>query len=426
MYEKFYGFREKPFQIVPNPHFLYLTSKHQNALTYLEYGLTEGVGFILLTGEIGTGKTTLIRYILNQIESEILTAVIFNTNVTADQLIILILQEFELEPADDKAKNLDILYHYLISTFSSGKRVLLIIDEAQNLSVEALEEVRMLSNLQSDEQALLQVMLVGQPELKDKLKSPRLVQFSQRIAVSYHLTALSKDDTKAYIASRLHRAGGNPDIFSEEAVERIYQVSKGVPRTINIISDSALVYGFADELKKISLEIVEQVIADKGGLGLEVDEEERSPAVAPLEESATAIATPAQALQLAALERQVHKLQLQMDFQLEQLEEKALKLQEGVIGRLTGLLDQERKQSDRLLQENTVLRERCRLLMRAADRREKDAPAGLLHESKDGQQLQSGAMQDEPPERTAGVNAPISSTEKKDFSSWLKAFFLGE
>ncbi len=426
MYEKFYGFREKPFQIVPNPHFLYLTSKHQNALTYLEYGLTEGVGFILLTGEIGTGKTTLIRYILNQIESEILTAVIFNTNVTADQLIILILQEFELEPADDKAKNLDILYHYLIGTFSSGKRVLLIIDEAQNLSVEALEEVRMLSNLQSDEQALLQIMLVGQPELKDKLKSPRLAQFSQRIAVSYHLTALSRDDTKAYIASRLHRAGGNPDIFSEEAVERIFQVSKGIPRTINIISDSALVYGFADELKKISLEIVEQVIADKGGLGLEVDEEERSAAAAPFEESATAISTPAHALQLAALEKQVHKLQLQMDFQLEQLEEKALKLQEGVIGRLTGLLDQERKQSDRLLQENTVLRERCRLLMRAAGRREKDAPVDLPSENKGEQKPEAVAKQSEAPERIGDVIFSMRSTEKKDFSSWLKAVFLGE
>lgn len=425
MYEKFYGFREKPFQIVPNPHFLYLTSKHQNALTYLEYGLSEGVGFILLTGEIGTGKTTLVRYILNQIESEILTAVIFNTNVTADQLIRLVLQEFELEPADDKAKNLDILYNYLIDKFSSGKRVLLIIDEAQNLSVEALEEVRMLSNLQSDEQALLQIMLVGQPELKDKLKSPRLAQFSQRIAVSYHLTALSRDDTKAYIASRLHRAGGNPDIFSEEAVERIYQVSKGIPRTINIISDSALVYGFADELPKITLEIVEQVIADKGGLGLEVDEEEKGVA-ALAEESAKAIPAAAQALQMGALEKQVHKLQMQMDFQLEQLEERALKLQEGVIGRLTGLLDQERKQSDRLLQENILLKERCRLLMRAAGRREKEASVGLPSEDAGGQRPEAVTRQNEQPAGSNEVDSTTPPAGKKDFSSWLKAIFLGE
>jgi general secretion pathway protein A len=424
LYEKFYGFREKPFQIVPNPKYLYLTSKHQNALTYLEYGLSEGAGFILLTGEIGTGKTTLIRYILNQIESDILTAVIFNTNVTADQLICLVLQEFELVPADDKAKNLDLLYQYLISKFSSGKRVLLIIDEAQNLSVDALEEVRMLSNLQSDEQALLQVMLVGQPELKDKLKSPRLAQFSQRIAVNYHLTALSRDDTKAYIASRLQKAGGNPDIFTEDAVERIFQVSKGTPRTINIICDSALVYGFADELEKVTLETVEQVIEDKGGLGLQVDELAPETVAATGEGAAVALAGTG-AFQLTALEKQVHKLQMQMDFQLEQLEERALKLQEGVISRLTSLIEQERKQSDRLLRENTILRERYKLSLQAGKGEKDEPPPETAPVLKSGQMLQTGHRR----VLSDTKNADPFRTEaepKKGFLPWLKALLFEE
>lgn len=425
MYEKFYGFREKPFQIVPNPKYLYLTSKHQNALTYLEYGLSEGAGFILLTGEIGTGKTTLIRYILNQIESDILTAVIFNTNVTADQLLSLVLQEFELVPADDKAKNLDILYHYLISKFSSGKRVLLIIDEAQNLSVDALEEVRMLSNLQSDEQALLQVMLVGQPELKDKLKSQRLAQFSQRIAVNYHLTALSRDDTRAYIASRLQKAGGNPDIFTEDAVERIFQVSKGTPRTINIICDSALVYGFADELEKITLETVEQVIEDKGGLGLQLDAPAPE-AVAATGEGAAVAPVGAGAFQLAALEKQVHKLQLQMDFQLEQLEERALKLQEGVIGRLTGLLEQERKLSDRLLRENTVLRERYKLLLQAGKGEKDNSPPEAAPVETQKQVLQTGQKPPLPPDKKNDDPIRTEAEPKKGFLPRLKAFLLEE
>lgn len=370
MYEKFYGFSEKPFQIVPNPNFLYLTSKHQNALTYLEYGLTEGVGFILLTGEIGTGKTTLIRHILNQIETDLEVAVIFNTNVTEDQLLNLILQEFELTPvANDKTKNLDILYRFLIKKYARGKRTLLIIDEAQNLSNAVLEEVRMLSNLQSDEQALLQIMLVGQPELKKKLKTPSLAQLSQRIAVNYHLTALNREDTRSYIISRLQKAGGKSDVFTIEAMDMIYQSSGGVPRSINIICDSALVYGFADELKNINANVIEQVLEDKGGMGLELDTASKEMAVTG--EFGDEEYGASHQLRFKSLEDNVRKLQLQMDWQLEELERRAVGFQEELVNKLNQLVEKERRHSVKLLRENTLLRERIKTLQSAQEENSK-------------------------------------------------------
>ena len=251
MYEQFYGFKEKPFQITPNPAFLYRSSKHDTALTYLEYGLTENVGFILLTGEIGSGKTTLVQYILGRLESDIEAAVIFNTNVSAEELLALILEEFEIpRPAGGKADVLTALNGFLVERYARRKRVLLIIDEGQNLSDQALEEVRMLSNLQSDDQSLLQIMLVGQPELIAKLKKPSMRQFSQRIAASYHLTGLDREETEKYIAHRLQKAGGQPDLFTPAAVDIIYKLSGGIPRAINLVCQAALVYGFAEGAAK--------------------------------------------------------------------------------------------------------------------------------------------------------------------------------
>ncbi len=270
MYKAHFGFNEKPFNLVPNPSFLFLSDKHANALTFLEYGLTEKVGFVMLTGEIGSGKTTLVRHLLNQIESDMDVAVIFNTNVLSDELINLILTEFEIEYEDgiSKAKALEFLYEFLIQQYSRNRNVLLIIDEAQNLSAEVLEEIRMLSNLQTDDDMLLQIIIVGQPELRDKIKDPRLEQFAQRIAVSFHLSAMTLDETRDYIAHRVEKAGGDPALFTMEAVEKIYEASAGIPRTINLLCDVALVYGYADEKQNIGLDIIEQVIADKGGMGV--------------------------------------------------------------------------------------------------------------------------------------------------------------
>ncbi|MBL0700715.1 MAG: AAA family ATPase [Desulfosarcina sp.] len=276
MYEKFYELNEKPFNIVPNPAYLYRSEKHQDALTYLEYGLMEATGFILLTGEIGTGKTTLVRYILNQIEPDVDIAVIFNTNITSDQLISLILDNFEITSQKDKTANLDLLYRFLIEKFSHGGRVLLIIDEAQNLAIDVMEEVRMLSNLQSDEQILLQIMLVGQPELKARLQDPRLAQLAQRITVNYHLSTLTREETGEYIAYRLQKAGGSPDIFMPEAVDLIYTHSGGVPRIINLFCDTAMVYGFGYELKQINSKVIDRVIEDKGGIGFYIEPERKN------------------------------------------------------------------------------------------------------------------------------------------------------
>lgn len=270
MYTKHFGFKEKPFNLVPNPSYLFLSSKHANALTFLEYGLTENVGFVMLTGEIGIGKTTLIRHLLNQIESDMDVAVIFNTNVLSNDLINLILNEFEIEYRDgiSKAKALDALYTFLIEKFSRGRKILLIIDEAQNLSDEVLEEIRMLSNLQTDEEMLLQIMIVGQPELRNKISDPRLEQFAQRIAVSFHLSAMTSEETGDYIAHRIEKAGGNPNLFSANAIEKIYEASMGIPRTINLLCDASLVYGYADEKQEIGPDTVAQVIEDKGGIGV--------------------------------------------------------------------------------------------------------------------------------------------------------------
>ena len=268
MYEKLYGFREKPFQITPNPAFLYRSSKHDTALTYLEYGLTENVGFILLTGEIGSGKTTLVQYILGRLESDIEAAVIFNTNVSAEELLALILEEFEIpRPAGGKADVLTALNGFLVERYARRKRVLLIIDEGQNLSDQALEEVRMLSNLQSDDQSLLQIMLVGQPELIPKLRNPSMRQFSQRIAASYHLTGLDREETEKYIAHRLQKAGGQPDLFTPAAVDIIFKLSGGIPRAINLVCQAALVYGFAEGAEKISQDTIRQISQDNLGIG---------------------------------------------------------------------------------------------------------------------------------------------------------------
>jgi general secretion pathway protein A len=362
MYEKFYGLSEKPFHIVPNPHFLYLSPKHQHALTYLEYGIREGMGFILLTGEIGTGKTTLIRYMLNQIEAEIDVAVIFNTNVSANQLLSLILQEFELEAdATDKARNLDRIYQFLIRKYASRRRVLLIIDEAQNLSDEVLEEVRMLSNLQADDTLLLQIMLVGQPELKAKLKRPRLAQLTQRIAVNYHLMPLNREETGVYIASRLEKVGGNSDLFTTEAVDAIYRASNGTPRSINLLCDSALVYGFADELRTIDQGIVLQVLEDKGDLAWTSERQAAAPeAAAPAEVAPGEIAVLVERLDV--VEKLVQELHFQLALQHEELEKRAGGSRDDLVRQLTVDLAHERRKNEKLLLEFGRVKERLKWL----------------------------------------------------------------
>lgn len=375
MYENYYGFRERPFNIVPNPDYLYLSPIHQNALTYLEYGLMEDIGFILLTGDVGTGKTTLIRYVINQFCSDMDVAVIFNTNVSADQLVSLILRSYGLSSeTNDKVNALDILYNYLIEKYSENRRALIIIDEAQNLSHESMEEVRMLSNLQSDDHVLLQIMLVGQPELNAKLRHQSFASITQRIAVKFHLSPLTRKEVGRYIAFRLEKAGGKSDLFDTEAVDMIYRESGGIPRSINLICDSALVYGFGYDLRTIGGSVIEQVIQDRGGLEVEIgpDVEEPSPLTATHEKNEPELID-----RLRLLEAGVRKLQMQIEWQMGELDRRAEGFQTNLIGKLNDLLLQERKRTDRLLVEYSQLRVKYRALLKQRFR-DKKARQNLL------------------------------------------------
>ena len=269
MYEEYFGFKEKPFNIAPDPDYLYLSRKHQNAITSLDFGLVDDAGLILFTGDIGTGKTTLIHHILRKIGVDFTVAVVFNTNVDADQLLGIILQEFGLNADSDyKAAAIKTLSRFLIDLRSRNKRPLLIIDEAQSLSLDALEEIRLLSNLQDGSTMLLQIMLVGQPELKDRLKSPSMASLTQRIAVNYHLKPFDREETAQYIAHRLKTAGGRTDLFTDAAIDRVHRMTHGIPRSINILCHAALVYGFADDLTTIDVPVLEEIMSDTQDSGI--------------------------------------------------------------------------------------------------------------------------------------------------------------
>jgi general secretion pathway protein A len=270
MYEIFYGFREKPFSIIPDPGFLYLSKQHRMALDLLEYGMMNQAGFNVVTGEIGTGKTTLIRHLLGQMDRGVTVGLISNTHQSFGELLQWILFAFKL---DYRGKGKVELFHtfveFLISEYAQGRRTVLIVDEAQNMAPETLEELRMLSNVNADKDQVLQVILVGQAGLRDLLQRPDLEQFAQRIAVDYHLDPLDQDETARYIRHRLDVAGGtDPQLFDDAACVAVYEHTGGVPRLINLLCDTALVYGFAEQRKQIDGPLVHEVAADKARGGI--------------------------------------------------------------------------------------------------------------------------------------------------------------
>ncbi len=269
MYESFYGFREKPFSLLPDSGFLYLSSKHRMALTLLEYGLVNQTGFTVISGDIGTGKTTLIRQLLNQIDPNIKVGLISNTHQSFGDLMQWIALAFDLP---HQGKNKVVLYQdfmdFIIREYGRGRRTVLIVDEAQNMSAETLEELRMLSNVNADKDQVLQVILVGQRELRDTLRRPDLVQFAQRIGADYHLEPLTEQETRDYVRHRCVTAGGEADLFTDQACQRIYQYTGGVPRLINLLCDTALVYGYAEQRENVDADLVSDVARDKQSGGL--------------------------------------------------------------------------------------------------------------------------------------------------------------
>lgn len=264
MYEAFFNLTKKPFDLLPDPEFLYMSSSHKKALSYLDYGIRERVGFILLTGEVGSGKTTIIRDLIRKNLTNVILSKIFNTRVDSEQLIAMINDDFGLSVQNkDKISLLRDLNAFLIEQFLKGNKPVLIIDEAQNLDHDLLEEIRMLSNLETDNAKLLQIILVGQPELRKTLASATLVQLRQRISINCHIQPLSQQEIELYILHRMEKAGDRDAAnFSQETINIIFTYSRGIPRLINIICDFILLAAFAEETRVIDAALVQDIIGD--------------------------------------------------------------------------------------------------------------------------------------------------------------------
>ncbi|MCJ7782516.1 MAG: AAA family ATPase [Desulfobacterales bacterium] len=264
MYETFYGLRENPFNVTPNPEYIYLGESHREALAQLLYGVKERKGFIVITGEVGTGKTTLIHYLLDKMNgNHTKTAFLFNPKLAVDDFIQYILKDLGVRvQGKTKGEHLHNLHRYLLHAYQRDERVILIVDEAQGLKPELLEEIRLLSNLETSRSKLLQIVLLGQPELDKTLSQPGFRQLRQRINLRYHLPPLSEKETREYIGKRLRIAGAKEPIFTEKAIKQIYLKSGGIPRLINILCDNALLNGYALDQKRVNERSVKEVAKD--------------------------------------------------------------------------------------------------------------------------------------------------------------------
>ncbi len=264
MYENYYGLTEKPFSLLPDPGYLYLSRHHQKALTLLEYSILNQAGFCVISGQAGSGKTTLIRYLLNRFDNDTTVGLLSNTHESFEELLAWILMSFGLAYQNkSKTQRYQLFVDFLIEEYAQKRHTLLIIDEAQNMSPAALEELRMLSNINADKDHLLQMILMGQPGLLKNLQHPQLRQFAQRIAVDYKLEAMNKAETCAYIRHRLKVAGAAADIFNNSACMAVYYHSRGLPRLINLLCDTALVYGYAESVPIIDKNIINDVVKER-------------------------------------------------------------------------------------------------------------------------------------------------------------------
>ncbi len=261
MYQQFYNFTALPFALAPDPHFMYMSENHKEGLAHLLYGIEHGGGFSALTGEVGTGKTTLCYFLLEHLSDDIDIALVFNPKLNTLELLASICDELQITYDKNQLslKSLiDNLNTHLLASHAKGKQTVLIIDESQNLSLDVLEQIRLLTNLETTKTKLLQIILVGQPELNQLLKKPELRQLNQRITARYHLSPLSYLETKQYINHRLVSSGGAIDIFTPAAIKRIFKLSRGIPRLINIICDKALLGAYSTGIHPITTKIVNQ------------------------------------------------------------------------------------------------------------------------------------------------------------------------
>ncbi len=264
MYKNFYQLQEKPFSLLPDPNFLYFGKKHSMAYSMLEYGLASEAGFTVITGEVGCGKTTLIRHLLNQMPQELTVGLITNTHKSLGNLLQWIAYAFDVDfKGKDDAELYQDLVDFMIQKYAQGKRVVIIVDEAQNMDPEVLEELRVFSNINADKYQVLQIVIVGQPELREVLQRQELRQFAQRVVVDYHIEKLNQTEVKEYIHHRIKIAGGSPEIFSNCAIESIFNFSGGVPRLVNSLADISLVYGYAEQKEVICSQTVNEVAKDR-------------------------------------------------------------------------------------------------------------------------------------------------------------------
>ena len=267
VYLEYYRLSQAPFDITPNPRFLFHSTKHQEAFNHLLYGIRERKGFVQLTGEVGAGKTTLCRALLEQLDTSFSTALILNPVLNPDELMKAIATEFGLEvKGRDRLETVSAIGEFLLRQIELGRETVLIIDEAQNLTEELLEQVRLLSNIETDNRKLLQIVLLGQPELRERLNSPRLKQLRQRITVRYHLAPLTRGEVSQYIQHRLHISGakGIP-FFTAPAVWRVFHYSKGIPRLVNAVCDKALLASFVGRSERITFSMVGRAICELEG-----------------------------------------------------------------------------------------------------------------------------------------------------------------
>jgi general secretion pathway protein A len=269
MYTAFFGLTEKPFAITPDPRYLYLSERHAEALAHLLYGINESGGFIQLTGEVGTGKTTVVRTLLSRVPHHADVAVILNPRVTPVEFLLTICEELGLVIAEadrDSVKEMvDALNRRLLNAHAEGRRIIVLVDEAQNLSIDVLEQVRLLTNLETPTQKLLQIILIGQPELRELLDRTDLRQLAQRITGRYHLKPLSREETKGYVRHRMRVAGATEEVFTPGALLELHRLSSGIPRVINVACDRALLGAYTQETKKVSASLVRQAAGEVYG-----------------------------------------------------------------------------------------------------------------------------------------------------------------